>query len=333
MGVKNIAEISEGLMNFGKTAETLVAVIENGTRPEQRVISGTLRNIVKKCEEYKVKSPAVIVVGEVASLGEQLFWYGKDILSGKRIVVTRPAEQSDSLVKGLEEYGAHITEFPVIKISEVQDLEPLHRALNKLDSYSWLVFTSVNGVEIFFRQLEKQKTDIRKLYGLKLAAVGSVTEDALNAKGLFSDYIPDQYTTEHLLKGILKHIGNDDKILLINSQISRPELTKGFADNGINYDEVAVYTTVTSNLENRLELLMPELEKADYITFTSPSAVNAFISIIRQDMVDKLSAGIICIGPVTDGAAQEKGLKVLGVADIHNYKGIINKILELESKV
>lgn len=332
MGVKNIAEISNGLMSFGKAAETPAAVIENGTRPEQRVISGTLKNIVEKCEQYKVKSPAVIVVGEVVNLAEKLDWYRKGLLSGKRIVVTRPAEQSDTMVRGLEEYGAHVTEFPVIKISEVQNLEPLKSALNKLDSYSWLVFTSSNGVDIFFRKLKELKTDIRKLYGLKLAAVGPATEEALNARGLYSDYIPEQYTAGHLLKGILQLIDSEDKVLLINSELSRPDLPQGFQDNGINYDEVPVYTTITNNLENKLDFLLPEIEKADYITFTSPSAVKAFVSIIGEDLVGKLPAEVICIGPVTENAAEEQGLKVTAVAGQYDSKGIIGKLLELSEK-
>ncbi|MDF2989196.1 MAG: uroporphyrinogen-III methylase and Uroporphyrinogen-III synthase [Eubacterium sp.] len=329
MGVKNIADISTGLMSSGKSGETPAAVIENGTRPEQRIISGTLTNIVEKCEQYRVKSPAVIVVGEVVNLAEKLAWYQKGLLSGKRIVVTRPAEQSDTLVQGLEEYGAHVTEFPVIRISEVQDFEPLNRALNKLASYSWLVFTSSNGVEILFSKLKEHKTDLRKLHGLKLAAVGPATEEALNARGLYSDYTPDQYTSEQLLNGLLKLVDSKDRILVVNSQLSGPELPQGFKANGINCDEVAVYTTVANALENKIEFLLPELEKAHYITFTSPSAVKAFVSMVGKDTAGKLSAGVICIGPVTENAAWEQGLKVTAVADRHDSIGIMKKIIEL----
>lgn len=333
MGVKNISQISKGLINSGKDEKTPVAVIENGTRPEQRIIYGNLSDIVKKCEEFKVKSPAVIVVGEVVNLGHKLSWYGKGPLYGKRIVVTRPSEQSNSFVKSLEELGAHVTEFPVIKISEVENCEPLQQALNKLNSFNWLVFTSSNGVKIFFEQFRKQKKDIRELYGIKIAAVGSATEEALNSKGLYSEFIPEKYTTEQLLKGMLNNIGSDERVLLINSEQSRQELTQGFKENGINYYEVAVYTTVSNKnvLENKLDFLIPEIEKADYITFTSPSTVNAFISILGQDKVNKLSSRVICIGPVTQNAAEEKGLKVTAVADNYNFNGIINKILELES--
>ncbi len=330
MGVKNICEISSGLMIFGKAPDTPVAVIENGTKPEQRVITGILRDITEKCEQYKVKSPAVIVIGEVAKLSENLCWYGKGVLSGKRIVTTRPAGQSDALVKGLEESGAHVTEFPVIKITELQESEKFETALNRLDSYSWLIFTSANGVDIFFKQLSQSKLDIRKLYGIKIAVVGSATEKALNSKGLYADYIPEKFSTKELLSGLLGKIESSDKILLINSEISRPELTKGIKKSDIAFDEIAVYTTEpNNNLESKLDYIVPELERADYITFTSPSAVKAFVTLLGQERIKKFSAAVICIGPVTASAAAEEGMSVKAVAEQYNAEGIIQRIVEL----
>ncbi len=333
MGVKNISEICSGLMGFGKAPETPVAVIENGTKPEQRVITGILSDITEKCEQYKVKSPAVIVVGEVAKLTETLSWYGKGVLSGKRIITTRPAGQSDALVKGLEAYGAHVTEFPVIKITELQENDKLEIALSRLDSYSWLVFTSTNGVDIFFKQLSQLKLDIRKLYGIKIAVIGSATEKALNLKGLYPDYIPEKFSTRELLSGLLDRINSSDKILLIDSELSRPELTEGFVNYGIAFDEIAVYTTEPhNNLESKLDFIISELERADYITFASPSAVKAFATILGQERIEKLSAAFICIGPVTANAAAEEGISVIAVADQYNAEGLIEKIIELNRK-
>ncbi len=333
MGVKNISEICNGLMEFGKAPETPVAVIENGTKPEQRVITGLLGDITEKCEQYEVKSPAVIVVGEVAKLSENLCWYGKGALSGNRIITTRPAGQSDVLVKGLEKYGAHVTEFPVIKITELQESERLQRALNRMNSYSWLIFTSANGVEIFFRQLSLLELDIRKLYGIKIAVIGSATEKALNLKGVYPDYVPEKFSTKELLSGLLEKIDSRDKILLIDSELSRPELTEGFRKYNIAFDEIAVYTTEPhNNLENKLDFIVPECERADYITFASPSAVKAFVTILGQERIKKLSAAVICIGPVTANAAAEEGMSVKAVADQYNAEGLIEKIIELNRK-
>lgn len=329
MGIKNIGEICSGLMSSGKPPRTPVAVVENGTRPGQRVVTGILSDIMEKCKQYGVKSPAAIIVGQVAELCESLGWYGKGVLSGNRVVVTRPAEQSDTLIKGLEAHGAHVLEFPVIKITEVQEGEQLHTALDRLDSYSWLIFTSANGVEVFFKQLRQLKTDIRKLYGIRLAVVGSATEKALNSKGLYPDYIPGKYSTKDLLSGLLEKIDGRDKILLIDSELSRPELTEGLKNNGIKYDEVAVYTTEPNNLEGKLDFLVPELERADIITFASPSAVKAFVAILGKERIKQLPAQMVCIGPVTASTAAEEGIAVTAVAEQYNSEGIINKIIEL----
>jgi len=329
MGIKNIGEISRGLIKAGKAFDTPVAVIENGAKPEQRVITGILRDITEKCQQYKVKSPAVIVVGEVVKLSENLCWHGKGVLSGKRVIVTRPVGQSEALVKGLEEQGAHVIEFPVIKITELPVDNKLEAVLNRMEIYNWIIFTSVNGVDIFFKQLGQLKFDIRKLFGLKIAVVGSATEKALNSKGLYADYIPEKYSTNDLLLGLLKKIDSSDRILIIDSALSRPELTEGLKKSGIAFDEIAVYSTEPNkDIESRMDIFEPELERADYITFTSPSAVKAFVDIMGKDRVKNLSSAVICIGPVTANAAKQEGMSVTAVADQYNTEGIIEKIIE-----
>ncbi|OPX42302.1 uroporphyrinogen-III C-methyltransferase [Ruminiclostridium hungatei] len=328
MGVKNLKEITTGLISAGKPSQTPAAVIENGTRPEQRTVFGTLSDIHDICSREAVKSPAVIVIGQVAAPERNLAWYGKELLSGKRIVVTRPADQSEKLVRGLESLGAHVTEFPVIHTSGLQDSGPLDFAVDNIDRYSWLVFTSSNGAEFFFKQLRKLKKDIRSLKDLKLAAVGTATEETLNSHGLYSDYIPGDFTGGQLLEGLLKQLNSRDKVLLVNSELARPELAEGLKANGMNFEQVSAYTTGVNNLKDKLEFLLPEVEKADYITFTSPSSIKAFISIMGKDKVERLKGRFICIGPVTAAAAEEEGLEA-EISATHNSEGIINKIIEL----
>ncbi len=328
MGVKHLKEITTGLMSAGKASQTPVAVIENGTRPEQRTVFGTLSDIHHICSREAIKSPSVIVVGQVAAPEHKLAWYGKELLSGRRIVVTRPAEQSEKLVRGLESLGAHVTGFPVIQTSELQCSEQLDTALVNIHRYSWLVFTSSNGAEAFFKHLRELKKDIRSLKNLKLAAVGAATEETLNSHGVYSDYVPGNFTGGHLLEGLLKQLNTTDKVLLINSELARPDLAEGLKADGINVEQISAYTTGVNNLEDRLEFLLPQVEKADYITFTSPSSIKAFISILGKDRVLKLRGRFICIGPVTAAAAEQEGLEA-EVSAAHSSEGIINKIIEL----
>jgi uroporphyrinogen III methyltransferase / synthase len=332
MGVKNIDQICFGLLKYGKNADTPVAIIENGTSPKQRILTGTLENIVEKSANAEVKSPSVIVVGDVVKLGEKLAWYGKGALSGKRIVVTRPAAQSDSLVKGLEEQGAHVIEFPVIKISEVEDYRPLHIALENIHEYSWVVFTSTNGVNMFYKQMHELKKDIRLLNGLKLAVVGSATNESLQKKGLYADFIPEKFSTADLLEGLIKLVGQEEKILIINSEIASHELSDGLKANGISFDDISVYTIKENVLEAADLIYQLDSNNIDFVTFTSPSSVKAFASIIGSEKIRKLSARLVCIGPVTAKAAIEIGIEVTGTAEEYIVDGIIKKLIELSER-
>lgn len=329
MGVKNICEICSGFIKHGKPTDTPVAIIENGASPKQKVLTGTLGDIREKSVEAGIKSPAVIVIGGVAKLSEKLAWFGKGALSGKRIVVTRPVGQSERLVKSLEEHGAQVIEFPVIKISEAQDYRPLHIALESIHAYRWLVFTSVNGVNMFFRQMNILKKDIRLLAGLKLAIVGPATGEALKEKGLYVDFIPEKFSTLDLLEGLLKIVGHEEKVLLVGSEIASPVLSDGLKIKGISFDEIIVYRTLENSVGNSDLISMLDSKSVDFITFTSPSTVKSFASIIGRNVVENLTAKIVCIGPVTANAATEMGMKVAGFADEYIEDEIIKKLIEL----
>lgn len=329
MGVKNLGKICTSLLENGKSADTPAAIIENGAGLEQRVLTGRLDDIAEKSAEAGIKSPAVIVIGSVAKLAEKLAWYGKGPLFGKRVVVTRPAGRADKLVQGLEENGAQVIEFPVIKISEVEDDKPLRIALESIRDYQWLVFTSANGVDIFFRQLNRFKKDIRLLSGLKLAAVGPATAESLREKGLYADFVPEKYTTRDLLEGLLKLVNHKDKVLLLRSEIAGTELSDGLRENGISFDDVAVYKTEENTVEKSELINLINGNKIDYVTFTSPSTVKAFVSIIGSKDVKNPAVKFVCIGPVTAAAANELGLEVSGFAEEYTEDGIINKLIEL----
>lgn len=329
MGLKNLGEICSGLIKYGKPADTPVAIIENGASLEQRVLTGRLENIRDKTIEAGVKSPVIIVIGSVAKLTEKLSWFGNGALSGKRIVITRPAGQSERLAKGLEEHGAQVIEFPVTKICQVEDYRPLQNALESLHEYKWLIFTSANGVNMFFKQLDTLKKDIRLIAGLKLAVVGPVTEAAMKDKGLFADYSPAKFSSVDLLEGLLKLIGKEEKVLLMRSEIASPVLSEGFTKNGISYDEITIYKSVENSINKSDLINLLDSKRIDFITFTSPSTVKAFASIIGRDIVKNLTATAICIGPITANAAKEMGMKVAGIAEEYTDDGIIKKLIEL----
>lgn len=329
MGVKNLADICSSLICHGKDKSVPAAVVEKGTTFEQRVVTGTLEDIPAKVQEAGIKSPAVTVIGNVVNLREKLDWFAKGPLAGKRVIVTRSREQASKLVDRIETLGGEAVEFPAIKIVEPDSFEFFDQVLSEIKSYSWIVFTSVNGVNSFFERMRQKHIDIRQLWGIKLCAVGEATEEQLNRLGFNVDYTPEKYTTGALLEGLLKFIRPDEKILLARADIASRELSDGLKNNGIHFDDLVVYRTVVDGT-NRDEIVeMLEKDSVDFITFTSSSTVKNFVEVIGKGNMEKASkAKIACIGPVTADTAGEYGLKVAEIADVYTIDGLVQKLVE-----
>jgi uroporphyrinogen III methyltransferase/synthase len=333
MGVKNMAGITESLMAGGQSSDTPVAVIENGTTSRQRVITGTLGNIARIAAGANITSPAVMVIGAVVSLREKLSWFPRGPLAGKRIVITRAREQSGLLKQKIAELGGEPLEIPVIVILPPvgEDLDTFDRILAGLNEFTWLTFTSANGVKAFWRRIQALKMDVRSLAGLNIAAIGAATAQELWKYGLKADFMPESYTTAALQNGLIKWAGPDDKILLLRADIAPDDLEQGLAVAGIACTSITAYRTVLdSSSEARLKEFLDN-DPPDYITFTSSSTVHNFINVLKKEDWPRISGSkIVCIGPVTADTAYKAGLHVDAVADPHTIDGLVAKILELE---
>ena len=181
MAVKNVDQIAQKLIDNGRSPETPVAVIRWGTRPDQTTVIGTLSNIGELLKERDIKPPAVMVVGEVVKLRESLNWYEKKPLFGHRILATREHAEGFEL---LEELGAEIISFPTIEIVPPESYDTLDQAIGVVESYDWLIFTSRNGVEYFFKRFFEKDRDIRDLKGIKICAIGTKTAAEVNTYGI-----------------------------------------------------------------------------------------------------------------------------------------------------
>ncbi len=157
MGLENLARIVQQLIKYGRSPKTPIALIRWGTRPEQEVVTGTLEDIAQKARDAKFTSPVVIIVGEVVQMREKLRWIEKRPFFGRRIAVTRSRAQASVLTKKLEALGAEVWEFPTIEIAPAADYGPLDACLRQLNTYQWIIFTSVNGVDAFFKRLRETR--------------------------------------------------------------------------------------------------------------------------------------------------------------------------------
>ncbi|MDO8612443.1 MAG: uroporphyrinogen-III C-methyltransferase [Dehalococcoidia bacterium] len=212
MGVKTLPDVVEKLIAGGRPAETPVAVIRWGTTPDQRTVIGTLADIVRRVEEAGIEPPAITVVGEVVRLRETLRWFEDRPLFGKRVLITRTRRQASALARLLAEEGAVPVELPVIEIEPSFDDAAVAAALQALTAgaYAWAVFTSANAVELWFELMRERGLDARAFGrtaarlggGVRVAAIGPATAEALAERGIVADTVPEEYIAEGLVAAL-----------------------------------------------------------------------------------------------------------------------------------
>ncbi|SMC35713.1 uroporphyrinogen III methyltransferase / synthase [Desulfocicer vacuolatum DSM 3385] len=329
MGVKNLPNIVNQLLENGKSSQTPVALVRWGTTTRQQTVSGTLSNIVEKVKEAKLKSPAIIVVGEVVSLRENMKWFENRPLFGKKIVVTRARAQASGLVDKLRHLGAHCIEIPTIKVVPPRDNTPLEDAVSSLEKYEWIIFTSVNGVKHFFNTLFAKGLDVRVLGRHKFACIGPVTRDELGKFGIVSDVLPKTYRAESVVEAFKDAEINGKKILLPRAMEARTILPEELRNMGAHVHEVTAYET--QQVSTAKEELMALLRNGeiDMVTFTSSSTVKNFMALIPEQERTSLLSDVLhaCIGPITEDTAVSLGLAPEIVADSYTIDGLVDVIV------
>lgn len=328
MGVENIERISSQLIANGRSADCPAAVIRWGTRPEQRTLITTVGQAAADVKATGMKPPAIFLVGEVVKLREQLQWFDNKPLFGKTVVVTRARAQASVLTKKLEAQGARVLEVPAIKIVPPADFAPLDKAISEIDTYKWLILTSVNGVEYFFDRLLKAGKDSRALCGVKIAAIGSATAEALKGYGITADLIPSAYKAEELADALAADTKAGDKLLLARAKIARNVLPERLRALGAQVDVVTAYETV-ADCQNKEELLEAlESGEASLVTFTSSSTVTNLLDVLgdKKDLLNKVA--LAAIGPVTAETLEKHGLKPAVSAAEYTIDGLMTAIEE-----
>ncbi|MAG13343.1 MAG: uroporphyrinogen-III C-methyltransferase [Spirochaetales bacterium] len=313
MGVRNLPKIVDRLTAHGRPGDTPTAVIQWGTLNHQKTAQGTLQSIVEKCASEGISSPAIIVVGKVVALREQLRWFDNRPLSGRRVVVTRSRDSASSLSRELKRRGAAVVEFPTIEIIPFEDLGELRAAISRVGDYAWIVFTSKHSVRIFMSELANQGKDSRWLSGVMIASIGSETAKRLGERGIIPDLIPERQTSEGLLEAFTSaNIGVDGmRVLIPGSELSRGVVFEGLSKKGAQPHMIPIYANRTP------EYTADQIDEAfsgppDIVTFTSSSTVKNTLSILRahgrEDLIPRL--GGACIGPVTAATAAREGITI-----------------------
>jgi len=320
MGIKNLQSITDKIIRYGRDPNTPVAVVRWASTSEQRTVVGNLKNIAEVVKRNNIKPPSLVVIGEVVSLRDTINWYEKRPLFSKRVVVTRTRDQASELVSMLENYGAECIEFPTISLEPVLSYEVLDRALAEIETYDWLLFTSINGVDYFFRRLFALGRDVRDLKGPRIAAVGRVTAEALVSRGIKADLLPEEFTGDGLAHTLVRTGVKKARILIPRALKARETLPGTLENAGAEVTIAPVYQNVlpvSPAGEKLKEDLQADLldKRIDMVTFTSSSTVKNFVSLLnltRPDELQKLMAGVAVatIGPITAKTAEQSGLHV-----------------------
>ncbi|MDQ2733345.1 MAG: uroporphyrinogen-III synthase, partial [Armatimonadota bacterium] len=329
MGVERLDEIAGELIRHGRAATTPVAVVEWGTHTRQRTVVGVLEDIAGRCKEEGVKPPAVTIVGEVVALRDQLRWFDRKPLFGKRALVTRARDQVSDLARLLTEGGAEVLEYPTIRIRPFQldETPAFHETLSA--AHDWIIFTSVNAVECFFGLVRGAGGDARSIGAAKIAAVGPVTAGAVERAGLRVDFIPQEAMGERIAATFPEPVSGL-RLLIPRALVAPEELPAAFRSAGASVTVLPVYETVPDEggAAVRESLLAGEV---DWITFTSSSTVKNFLKDIAAPDVPAATK-IACIGPMTSETAQSAGLRVDVMAAEHTVPGLVAAILEYSVK-
>lgn len=332
MGMGKLEGIVEKLIECGRSPETPVALIEQATTSRQRTVTGTLNSILQKANDAGLGPPGIIVVGDVVGVRDRLAWFDNRPLFARKILVTRAKRQANALSKLLLERGAKPVEWPVIEPGELSNYEKLHSAISRLNSFDWVLFTSVNAVEAFWKRLRALGFDARWFRDILIGAIGPATCRALESRGLFPDLIPDKYTTEGLVEGLARRGIHGSHILIPRSDIAPDDLVRGLVRLGAEPYEVAAYSTrlPESGNEGARQMLMDG--QIDVITFTSSSTVNGLLRALGDDWHMANKAKIACIGPRTAATCRSSGLRVDLIAQEETIQGLVHAVEQYYSQ-
>ncbi|TXL57950.1 bifunctional uroporphyrinogen-III C-methyltransferase/uroporphyrinogen-III synthase [Aeromicrobium terrae] len=329
--VKRIGEVAAGLIEAGRAPETPVAMTRVGTTTEQTTVVSTLADIAVDAAAAGMSAPAITVVGDVVSMRETLSWFETKPLYGWRVLVPRTKEQSAGLAARLRSYGAVSEEVPTISVEPPRNPQQMDKAVRGLveGRYEWVAFTSVNAVKAVREKFEEYGLDARAFSGLKIAAVGDKTAEAIATWGIKADLVP---SGEQSARGLLEDwppyddlLDPINRVFLPRADIATETLVAGLIELGWEVDDVTAYRTVRAAPPPAPTREAIKSGKFDAVMFTSSSTVRNLVGIAGKPHT---STVIACIGPATAKTAEEHGLRVDVLAEQPSVEVLADALAE-----
>ena len=320
MGVSAMPRICRGLLEAGMNPEMPAAALEQGTTAHQRRVISTVKDLPEEVQKAEIKTPAIIIVGQVCALEKDFHWAEDRPLGTMKIAVTRPRDRSSVLAEKLTGLGAEVVLMPAIETVPIEDNQPLYAALDRIQDYSWILFTSAAGVEAFYQAMTERRMDIRSLSGIKFAVIGSGTRKAVEKRGIFTDLMPQVYSGAALGQALAEAAAPEERILIPRSAIGTDDVILPLREAGLSFDDIPVYNTKEAAEGPFWD------DSIDYAAFTSASTVRGFVK--QNPSLDYSKVRAVCIGAQTAAAAEEKGMQVT-VSEKATIDSMVEAILEL----
>lgn len=306
MGVRSLPRIASALLRGGMSPDTPAAAVQWGTHARQRTVVATISTLAAAITREGLGAPVITVIGNVVALRNEIAWFDRKPLFGKRVVVTRASAQASGLRDALAELGADIVELPALRIEPLDDA-PLREALHQLHEFQWVIFTSQNAVHLGWAALLASGHDARAFANSRVACVGRATRDALLSHGIAADVVPERYVAEGVFETMS---ARDDvrgsRVLYLAAAGARDVLPTRLRDLECAVEVVRVYRTVADGTGS--DELVGALSDGSIsvATFASASAVQGYVDAVGEELAR--SAPAISIGPVTSEAIRAAGL-------------------------
>ncbi len=333
-GTRQLPAILEALLSHGRPKDDPAVVIYNGTLPAQQTVDGTLQEMAELTALSRPHRPAILVVGRVAALRQHLRWFDTRPLFGRRVVVTRPKEDAADLSDRLSAFGADPIEAPMIRIAPPEDWAPLDEAIDRVGSFAWIVFTSINAVDHFMQRLYGRAGDVRALKGVRLCAVGPTPLDRLLRYGLKADLVPGDFRAEGVVAALAADGPLDGvRVLVPCADVGRERLVEALGQAGADVTGVVAYRTLPREAvqDGEPDIYRMLLDRQiDAVTFTSAASVWNFASTFGvEQSVDLLQQTVVAVcGPVTQEAATRLGIAVTVMPSEYTVSALVQALAE-----
>lgn len=331
MGVTTAPDWSARLIDGGKSPKTPVTIVRRCSLPDQQTIRCTLGEVATVLAPQRMRPPIVVIIGEVAAGQEGgADWFASRPLFGKTVVVTRPARQAGPMVERLSDLGARVLLQPAIEIAPAPDAEAVDRAIERLGSFDWVVFSSRNGVDSWLSALGERGLDARAFGKAKVAAIGPATVEALDAWRLKADLCPGVYDADALAEALRSQVA-DKRVLLVRASRGRETLAEQLGEAGAHVEQVVAYESRDVSEADAGVLAEIAGGRVDWITATSSAIARSLTRLLGPSIAQcPTPPRIVAISPLTAGALAEAGLPADAVANEATGDGVVGALLRAE---